>query len=259
MKFIKIITKGINVTVFSIVFILITTTALTPSSSEESGMIGYFNLTNLLFYTGYILFGIALLQYIRNKSVDWHNVYLVFVLILICWFVLMVMFLSPFFDELFSDDGDPQSYYAVVIEFIMNMSNEMEKSDTPPDYFYDYLLNFIVTYNLGVFCAIILAIPFSIYTLSLVLKRYLEKEIRKKWLVSGSIIITLIGTGILYLTVFGEITSSVLATYKKRIPKTWESELTFTEKMSNINFAEDQIIEFGSQLYINPIAIISNR
>ena len=257
MKFLRILARVINITIFSILFLVTTTYALSPSSEEGMGIVGYFNLTNILFYSGYVLFGMALLQYIRNKSVDWHNFYLAFVLTLFCWLFLMAMIFSPFFNELFSDDGNPQLFYAGIIEFIINITNEMESSETIPDHFYDYLLNFIVSYNIGSICAILLAIPISVFGVWLLMKSYLAEQIRKTWFPISCILIFLIGIGLSYSTVFGEMTTGMFATYKKREPKAWETEFSYTDKVENIKFAKEQILEFTSQLYIDPVAIIS--
>ena len=230
---------------------------MSPSSGEGMGILRYFNFTNILFYTGYILFGIALLQYIRNKSVDWHNFYLAFVLTLFCWMFLMAIIFSPFFNELFSEDGNPQLFYVEIIEFILNMINELESSENVPEHFYDYLLNFVVSYNIGSICAILLALPISIYGVWLLMKGYLAEHFRKKWYPIICILIFLIGIGLSYSIIFGELTTELLATYKKREPKAWETDFSYSEKVENIKFAEEQIFEFTSQLYIDPIAIIS--
>lgn len=256
MKILKVLARVINISILSIFFILITIYALSPSSTEGMGIIGYFNLTNLLFYLGYIIFGIALLQYIRNKTVDWHNFYLTFVLTVFCWISLLAMIFSPFFGELFSSDGNYQLFYVEVIEFFMTMMDEIESSETIPDHFFDYLFKFIIIYTLAMILAIILGIPLAIYGLRLLIKKYIKTEQRKGWLYVGYSSVLLAALGLAYSIVFGEMTTGILVLLKKRESEAWETSLTFQEKISNIKFGKEEGTEFIRQLYLNPSSII---
>ena len=112
MNFIKILARVINIILLSVLFLIATGYALSPSSEEIFG-IKYFNITNILYYIGYIFFGIALLQYIRKKSVGWHNFYLAFMLVIFSWFFLLIIIFHPLFDEALESNNN---IYVEIIE-----------------------------------------------------------------------------------------------------------------------------------------------
>ena len=143
MNFIKILARVINIILLSVLFLIATGYALSPSSEEIFG-IKYFNITNILYYIGYIFFGIALLQYIRKKSVGWHNFYLAFMLVIFSWFFLLIIIFHPLFDEALESNNN---IYVEIIELYFDFENNIKNSETVPLYFYEYLLDIGFSYK----------------------------------------------------------------------------------------------------------------
>ena len=95
-----------------------------------------------------------------------------------------------------------------------------------------------------------------IYGSWLVLNNFLPKERIKVWFFISCIIIFIISTSSLYLVVFGNGTTELLSIYKKQELNSSEIDISFKDKVENIKFAEDSIVLFIEDLYIEPISII---
>ncbi len=251
MKFVRTLLRSLNIFIFSLLFLMASVYSLSPSVSENSGIMSYLNLSNLLYYSGYVLFGMALVQYIRNKNIDWHNFYLVFVLSVFCWILIALIIFSPYMDQIFSDDANPQIFYVELFDFFADFMAEVENSESPPEKFYGYLLNFIVTYNICMIIGIFLAIPLAFYGLFLLIKKYIPEGGRYKWNVIMGFVILILAFFLFYDTVFGEMTTSSFATFKERVNYAWEDEISFAKKLENIEYAKPHVKEFISSLNWN--------
>jgi hypothetical protein len=257
MQFLRVLAKTINVSAFVVLFLLATTFALTPSRMEGSGFVGYFNFNNLFFYAYYLLFGIALLQYTRNRNIGWHNFFLSLVWAGVCWMVIVSIIFYPFIDQMFQEAGGPEFMKVQFIEFIMQITNEIQTSDEVPGYLYDYLRNLIIAGNIAILLAIAMAIPALIYGLHLLLETYLSNGQNIKWLIIGSVAIVVAGIALTGATLFGGITTELAAVYRLREQKPLETNFSFREKVDNLQFAWQNAGEFISQINVDPIAITS--
>ena len=250
MESLRMTTKIVNAILLSLVFLILTATGVGQVAGEN-----FFTLGNILFLVFYLVFGLALVQFIRKRDMGWHNYILALVWVGICWLVMVSTIFFPVFDEILGADDAPSVMYARVVEQFIAI---MERVDTEGDkeLLYQLLLKLVIFFQIMSLLGAILLTSILIYGLHYFAPFF--KDLYERYPIKriGVPLFLVLGLLWVYRIFFGSFTSELLASYRFGGFEAMPENLTLGMKLDNIQWAMGDISFFLGELYLNPVVLI---
>jgi hypothetical protein len=158
----------------------------------------------------------------------------------------------PVFETFFSQESQ-SDMMIVVYQFIFNLTNGFQNNTEPNPYFFDFLISFIVMVHIFIVIGILFLLPI-IFNVILFVGKLINQNRRKIFLVISSVSFIVVICIIIYWLFFGEMTQHSLEVYRTKVPQK-DINLTFSQKIDNLEFAQIQVSVFLKTLFFNPIVI----
>ncbi|MBK7409139.1 MAG: hypothetical protein IPL49_10465 [Saprospirales bacterium] len=250
METIRMGTKVVNAILLSLVFLLLTAMGVTQVAGET-----FFTVGNISFLVFYLVFGLALVQFIRKRDMGWQNYVLAIVWVGIGWIVILITIFYPVFNEIMGADDAPAVIYARMVEQLIAI---MERVDTGEDkeFLYQLLIKLIVFIQVMSLLGAILLVSILIYGLKYFAPFFQDLYDRYPIKRAGTALFLILGGLWVYRIFFGSLTSELMAGYRFKDLKDIPEKLTMGMKVDNLQWAMGDITSFLGELNLDPVVLI---